>query len=408
MRALALLLTLVACGGGETRPPRPRVDEEQLPAQPAVTAAASGAAPSAASGPPFQVDILDVGQGDAILLRSAGGKTALIDASTGNKGEDPLPALRELGVQRLDLVVATHPHSDHIGGMDEVLEAFPVKLYTDNGLPHTTDTYARVMRLVESKKIAYKAAKVGQTYTMDPGVKLTVLNPAGDPLSGTRSDLNANSVVIRATYGQTCFLFTGDSEEPTEQRLLENRVQPCDVLKLAHHGSGYSNTAAWLAAVQPQVALISAGEGNSYGHPDPEALDRVSQAGAKVFRTDQNGTIHLESDGRKVTITPARGAGATVTGRSTVEIPLSGAVTKGTGSAAAATPKDSSGGRLNLNTATAAELEALPGIGEKTAQAILADRKKNGPYRSVDELDRVSGIGPATIEGIRELVTAGR
>ncbi len=351
----------------------------------------------------FKVDVLDVGQGDAILLRSPTGKSVLIDAATGQTGEDALPALQALGVTSLDLVIATHPHSDHIGGMDEVLSALPAKLYIDNGLAHDTATYNKLMALIESKKIPYKAAKVGQTYNLGGGAKLTVLNPAGDPITGTRSDLNANSVVVRATFGSTCMLFMGDAEAETEERLLANKLESCDLLKAAHHGSGYASTAPFLAAVAPQVVLVSVGEGNSYGHPDPSALDRYAAAKGKVYRTDLQGALHVESDGTTIQMKPDRGAGFTIKGRGAgapvvVSSTTSTTSTKGT--------THSSDSLLNLNKATVEQLVELPGIGEKTAEAIIADRAANGPFRSVDDLERVKGVGAATVDKVRGLVTA--
>lgn len=402
MRGPLLCLLLTACPPGPGGSSEPRTPTPAEPATPETPASPSSDAPATANGV-FRVDMLDVGQGDAILLRSPGGRAVLIDAGTGQKGEAALPLLQELGVAKLDLVVATHPHADHIGGLDDVVEKLPIKLLTDNGLPHTTDTYDKLMRLVESKGISYKAARAGQTYSLDGGVRLEVLNPAGEPITGTRSDLNANSVVIRATHGRNCMLLTGDAEEETEERLLHRGVQPCDVLKAAHHGSGYASTAPFLDAVKPQVVLISAGQGNSYGHPDPAALERYAAAGARVLRTDQGGTLRAESDGTTITITPARGASVTVRGKSR---PV---VAPGRGEPAPAPGASSSGagGLLDLNRASVAELEALPGVGPKLAQAIVDDRATNGPFATIDALDRVPGVGPATIEQIRAQVTAG-
>ena len=401
--ALALALALASgCGGVAPEAPKKTGSSSSKGMKPAAAPEPSSSAPAAPlTGSLFQVDVLDIGQGDAILLRSPGGKTALIDAGTGQQGESALPLLQELGVKSLDLVVATHPHSDHIGGMDEVLSALPAKLYLDNGLPHETSTYNKLMKLVESKKIAYKAAKVGQTFNMDT-VKLTVLNPSGDPISGTRSDLNANSVVIRATYGDTCFLFVGDAEAETEERLLANKVARCDVLKAAHHGSGYASSEAFLSAVKPGIVLISVGEGNSYGHPDPSALERYAAVGARVLRTDQQGTLHVVSDGRTIQVQPARGAGATLAagGSAAASTSASGGGAKGSSAASHATDS-----LLDLNRATQEDLEELPGVGAKMAEAIVEDRASNGRFKSVDDLARVKGVGPATVERIRSLVT---
>ena len=241
------------------------------------------------------VDMLDVGQGDSILIRSPEGRAVLIDGGTGRYS--PVPMLVHEGVSRLDLVVATHPHADHIGGLDEVLEAFEVKNYTDNGLPHTTATYTGLMSLVESHQIRYRGAVVGQVYNLDDGIRLEVVNPSETPLKDTRSDLNSNSVVLRVTHGKDCILLTGDSEDPTEQAMMQRGVEPCEVLKVAHHGSGHSTSDAWLRAVQPKIALISVGADNRYHHPYPECLDRLTSAGATIYRTDLLGSIRAISSG---------------------------------------------------------------------------------------------------------------
>lgn len=383
---LAALLTACANPAGPVVQP----EATRAPGQAEATVALP-AAPLAG----LTVEVLDVGQGDSILLRTEG-KAALIDAGTGHTGEAALPHLQARGLERLDLMVSTHPHADHIGGLDDVLRAMGVKLLLDNGLPHTTDAYRKLMADVEERGVAYKAAKAGQKIALGQA-KLEVLHPGPTPLTGTRSDLNSNSVVLRLTYGGLCVLFTGDAEEPTEDALLERGLGRCDVLKVAHHGGEHSTQAAFLAAVQPQVALLSAGVGNDYGHPRAETLDRLRAAGTQVLRTDTQGTLTLTTDGRTATVTPERGSPVTVRAR--------GSSSTG-GPTGVAAHEPAASGRVNLNTATAEQLAALPGLGEKLAAAIVAHRKTHGPFGSVDELDHVSGIGPATLDKLRGLVTA--
>ncbi|MCB9765791.1 MAG: MBL fold metallo-hydrolase [Alphaproteobacteria bacterium] len=246
------------------------------------------------------VDMLDVGQGDAILITSPEGKRVLIDA-----GEDKarvVDQLTRLGVTELALVVATHPHADHIGGMADVLSAFPPRLYLDNGLSHTTQTYTSVMATVEERGIRYQTAVVGNTVRLDDGIVLTVLWPGERPLNGTRSDLNSNSVVLRLDHGDDCFLFTGDAEQDTERALLRRELASCDVLKVAHHGSDHSTTSAFLSAVQPRIALISVGADNRYGHPGDETVRRLQRAGVTIYRTDHSGHVRLASDGTTITV----------------------------------------------------------------------------------------------------------
>jgi beta-lactamase superfamily II metal-dependent hydrolase len=246
------------------------------------------------------VDVLDVGQGDAILIRG-GGKTVLIDA--GDRTADPVSQLKKLGVTRLDLVVATHPHADHIGRMPDVLTSFEVGLYLDNGLPHTTITYAETMAAVAQRAIPYRTAERGTEIALGDEAKFTILFPDSQgPLTNTRSDLNSNSVVMRLDHGENCFLFTGDSEEPTEQRLVADGLGQCDVLKVAHHGSNHSSTQAFLDIVQPRYALISVGVGNRYDHPGPETLARLAASGAMIYRTDLSGSLRVVSDGTRLEV----------------------------------------------------------------------------------------------------------
>ncbi|MCP4809112.1 MAG: MBL fold metallo-hydrolase [Proteobacteria bacterium] len=241
------------------------------------------------------VHVLDVGQGDAILIEAPDGSHILIDA--GKRGPGVVDDLEAMGVDDLELVVASHPHADHIGGMQEVVEAFDIELYIDSGLEHTTKTYRELMLAVESRDIEYKKAVRGQEYDFGE-LHLDILWPGNVLLRNTRSDLNSNSVVVRAQHGDTCFLFTGDAEEPTERGLLNNGLEPCQVLKVAHHGSDHSTTSAFARAVQPEVALISTGLGNRYKHPGLEALGHLDAEGALVYRTDLWGILSVQTDGK--------------------------------------------------------------------------------------------------------------
>ena len=374
------------------------------------------------------VEVLDVGQGDAILIRSPAGKSVLIDAGT---GRSPVPTmLKRRDIESLDLVIATHAHADHIGAMARVLQQVPVKLYGDQGMPHTTATYTRVMQQVEGKGIRYLSLRSGRVFNLDDGIKLEVLGPAEPLLGGTRSDLNSNSVVTRLTHGDNCFLFTGDAEDPTEHLLLQNGLTACNVLKVAHHGSAHSTSRDWLQAVQPELALISVGEGNRYGHPDDGTLLRLERSGAQILRTDLLGTIKVTSDKTSLVVEEvderalvaawrddtrvaraAAGGAAAPSGEAKpgdieavalrplpperVPAPVLRAVLRDGGQVSTA-------GFIDVNTATIEQLMTVPGIGPARAQAIVAYRDAHGPFASLGALDAVPGIGPATLARLSE------
>ncbi len=245
------------------------------------------------------VDMLDVGQGDAILIQG-GGKFVLIDA--GDRGTNTVTQLKQLGVTRLDLVVATHPHADHIGEMADVLRTFSIGLYLDSGLTHTTSVYAEVNAVLTEKKIPRKVAVTGTSISLGSEAKISVLFPGPSPLTGTRSDLNSNSVCVLLTHEDNTFLFTGDAEEPTEYALLQAGLQDVDLLKVAHHGSPYSTTAKFLAVADPEWGLISVGADNRYHHPSPDTIRRLQSVGAAVYRTDTSGNLRVISDGEQIEI----------------------------------------------------------------------------------------------------------
>jgi len=258
------------------------------------------------------VHVLDVGQGDSVLIETPAGNTILIDA--GPAGAQVSGQLEKLGVEELDLVVATHPHADHIGGMRPVVVKYPVGLYLDSGMKHTTRSYQALDGALDQYEVAHRAARQGETLHFDDDIVVTVLWPSTIRLRDTRSDLNSNSVVLRVDHGEDCFLFTGDAEQPTERGLLNAGLESCEVLKVAHHGSNHSTTASFIRAVDPDIALVSSGS-NSYGHPGEEVLERLESEGAVIYRTDDSGHLALASSGQGIEVVDgipwsARGSGS--------------------------------------------------------------------------------------------------
>jgi competence protein ComEC len=249
---------------------------------------------------------LDVGQGDAsvILFKD---KVILIDSGEIDREDLVVGDLQKLGVTRIDLLVSTHPHSDHIGGMQKVLMAFPVGRVLDSGIPSPSSLYEHFLETIDDKNIRYIVAEQGQTLDIDPSLRILVLSPPKDRIG---DDLNTNSIVLRISCGTVNLLYAGDTTTAAEDA-MEKTGYPLDaqILKVGHHGSSGSSSAAFLSRVSPELAVISIGADNAYGHPHKEILDRLDAAGTAVYRTDRDGTILVESNGEAYSVITENGGG---------------------------------------------------------------------------------------------------
>jgi competence protein ComEC len=317
------------------------------------------------------VEILDVGQGDAILIRSPEGKAALVDAGP---SRDVVPLLRTRGVTTLDLVAVSHHHADHYSGMDDVIKAFSPRVYLATASSHTTPQYLKLLELVRDRGMqAIGPTATPRRITLGSVVLTVFPQPPED-----FQEENNNSIGLRVQHGDVSILMTGDSEDDERAWWLAHcpeLLADAPILKLAHHGSRNGTNAAWLDLVRPKLAVASLGAGNSFGHPHAQTLALLARRGIPLLRTDEAGTITVRSDGKGFSVATERPT---------------------------ARPPPPPAKLVNLNTASAAELEALPAIGPALARRIIAGR----PYRSVEDLERVRGIGPATMAKIRPLVTA--
>lgn len=316
-----------------------------------------------------QVDFIDVGQGDAILIRTSAGAAALIDGGTESAGiKAVVPFLREHGVEELDLMIMTHPHADHIGGLVPVLQNVTVKAVYADGQVHTSQLYEELLLLIERLEIPFYLARAGMEIAL-PGIDcLLVLNPS-EPLF---NDLNNNSVVLWMRAEGVSFLFTGDIENQAELRLVNQFSDGliANILKVPHHGSNTSSSWELIEAVNPETVVIMVGEDNKYGHPSREVMIRYKNRGTAIYQTDIHGTV---------TVVVENGTYSVSTHKSGVAFDY----------------------RINLNEATLEQLQTVPGIGPILAQRIIDYRNEVG-FSSVSDLIHVTGIGEKTLEKIKD------
>jgi competence protein ComEC len=291
---IALALILFSSGCDLPGPWNTGTSTPQRPISPAATPPATTTSTIAPVGN-LVVSFLDVGQGDAEIVQ-VNGQAMLIDAGTNASTAALVGDIKALGLTRFDVVVGTHPHEDHIGGMDAVINQFGIGTIYMPKVTTTTKTFSDVLTAIKNKGLSITTPTVGSTFTLG-SAQCTILAPS-NPSS---NDLNNASIVIKLTYGTTSFLFTGDAQTESEQAMLLGAFSlKADVLKVGHHGSSTSTSPAFLNAVSPKYAVIEVGAGNDYGHPHQGTLDKLGSAGVKVYRTDLNGTVTATSDGSAI------------------------------------------------------------------------------------------------------------
>lgn len=243
------------------------------------------------------VKFFDVGQADSIFVQSAG-VNMLIDAGTNNMGNTVVQNLKDLGITKIDYLVGTHPHEDHIGGMDDVINNFEIGTIYMPKVQTNTKTFEDVLDAISNKGLTITTPEVG--YVFEVGNTKCEVMCAGTGTTEENSNLNLSSIVIRMVYGEESFLFMGDAEEKNE---TSRQWPQTTVLKVGHHGSDTSSSESFLNQVKPEISVISVGINNTYGHPKKTTLDKLNALETSIYRTDQNGTITITCDGTNCVVT---------------------------------------------------------------------------------------------------------
>jgi competence protein ComEC len=346
----------------------------------------------------YQVHFIDVGQGDAILITTPG-RNALIDGGERNAGL--IDYLVSLAIDTIHLMVSTHPHSDHIGGLTQVLERFPVLEVWDPGVVHTTRLFTRYLEMIDSLDIPFTEARAGMEYELfsggptrdgnaygtetrdeygsgsgtSAGYRVSAIVRVLHPVEPSARHLNDASVVTMLEMGEVSVLFAGDLERRGETELMERHPDiRAQVLKVGHHGSTTSSSDPFLDAVRPEAAVIFCAAGNSYGFPHEETIQKLMDRRVAIYRTDLNGTIVLHTDGSEYLLETHKGDAM-----------------EGSGEGRHAHPT------VNLNTASLEDLTRIVHIGPARAQQIIDMR----PISSLDELTRIAGIDQNRLEEIK-------
>ena len=335
----------------------------------------------------LSVHFIDVGQGNAVFIRQ-GSQSMLIDAGDNHMASRVVDYLRKEGIEKVDYLIGTHPHADHIGGMEDVMDHFDVGKVFMPDVTHTTRTFENTLLAIQRNDLRITKPVVGDVYQIG-AAKVTIIAPH----SSSYSNLNDYSIGIRLDYGTTSFLFTGDAERRSEEEMVANRNNlslDVDVILVPHHGSNSSSTRAFLEAASPQYGVIQLGADNRYGHPHTEVIERLQQYNIETYRNDLHGHVVFLSDGTTIRVQ---------TEKTPKEANAPPAEESGTGDAPDEKQETSTPtGGVNINTASIDELQEIIHVGPAYAEQIIALR----PFQSVNDLTRVKGIGDGRIKDIKE------
>ena len=243
----------------------------------------------------LDITYLDVGQADSILIQNEG-HNMLIDAGNNEDGPLLVQYFKEQNITKFDYLITTHPHEDHIGGMDDIINNFDIEKIYMPDVTTTTKTFLDVLEAIEKKNMTYDVPNINQNFTLG-NTLFQVIYTGND-----KKNLNNSSIILKATLKNTSYLFTGDATSEVEKKILNKDIQ-ATVLKVGHHGSKYSTTTDFLNKVNPKYAIISVGKNNSYNHPNQVTINKLEKKNIEIHRTDQEGSIFLKSDGKTINIT---------------------------------------------------------------------------------------------------------
>lgn len=244
----------------------------------------------------MSVHFIDVGQGDCSLIELPDGKTMLVDAGETEEGQKITRYLKSFGIDKIDFLVGTHPHSDHIGGLEEIINGFEVANVYMPRKSHNSATFKNLLNCIKERGLTVKSPIAGEILYEGDGVKIKVLSP----MASYYDDLNNYSIVLEIIYGNKSFLLTGDAENQILNKIaVSGKV---DVLKVSHHGSYSANGKRFYNRIMPEYAVISVGNSNRYGHPHRETISILKERNIKFFRTDNDGTVVFETDGNEINV----------------------------------------------------------------------------------------------------------
>lgn len=338
----------------------------------------------------MQVHYIDAGQADATLFEfEEREKKYAILYDTGDwDRKDVVQYLQKERIDKLDLIIISHPDSDHIGQLANIIQEIPVDEVWMSGDTSTSDTFRKALRAIDDHNIGYYEPRMGEEFDVGP-LAITILYP--EEITGHAND---DSISLLASYGETNFLFTGDAGKSSERKMIASgNPLKAEVLSLGHHGSHTASSPEFIDAVNPDIAIYSAGKGNSYGHPHKEVVDLMREKEIPLYGTDKDGTILVTTDGidYEVAVEKTRQ-------RSSHDNRLSKNKKETSKQSAGNAEQIEKDQKIDLNSASAEELQAIVHIGSKRAKSIIEKR----PFQSLDDLLQLDGIGPSRLKEIKE------